>query len=480
MKVVVANPPWPGGGFGARTNVRWPHKRGDKHLAFPIYLSYATAVLKKEGFNVRGVDAVQKEWGIWKFADELKKFSPDVVMLEVSTPSIMYDLEMAHQIRNVLPNATIVLCGPHATYFAKQIIDGYSFVDACVHGEFDHTIRDICRAKNAGKTLNDIDGITWRNSRGKTVTNNSRKPIDNLDELPLPDREDFKIEDYQQAFYAGKKTGLMISSRGCPFQCTFCLWPEILFGHKFRQRSPKSVVDEIEHMIRMYGIDEIFFDDDTFVLNDTRVRGICEELLRRKIKIAWHCMGRVNTVNQDTLNIMKKAGCTQIFYGLESGSDKILEASKKGITKKEMVNAVNMTQRAGLVASGSFIFGLPDENRKTVKETMDFAKKLHADYVQFTLAAPFPGTKLFEEVSKEGLLEIDSWADLDGCHGPILRTRHLSKDELAGIQRDAYVKYYTHTGVIWQNIKKMRTIDDIRRILRGALSIFSRIFYYRK
>lgn len=478
MKVVVANPPWPGEGYGARTNVRWPHRRGDKALQFPIYLAYAIAELKESGFKTYGEDAVCEELGISGFVEKMKKLSPDIVIMEISTPSLMYDLETAQKLKEEV-GAFVAFCGPHATYSHSSIIDNYKFVDACIRGELDHAVKELCLALDEGNALNNLKGVTFRHNN-KTVVNEDAQLIENLDELPFPDREEFKIENYQQAFFSGKKTGLMISSRGCPYKCNFCLWPDTVVGHVYRTRSPENVVDEIEYLIKNYSADEIYFDDATFVLNKKRVQGICREIMERGIDISWLCMGRVDTVDRETLQMMKRAGCTQVFYGFESGSEKILETIDKRITKEQVRNAVRMTQEAGLVASGSFIFGLPQEDKETVKQTLDFAKSLKADYVQFVLAAPFPGTKLYEEAKQKGLLQINSWADLDGTKGPIMRTEHLSKEDLEGIIRKAYIGYYTSPGIVWQNLKKMRSLRDVRRILRGVKSVLSRVIYYKK
>lgn len=477
MKVVVANPPWPGEGYGARTNVRWPHRRGDKILAFPIYLAYASSVLKKSGFDTYAIDAVQKEYGIEKFAEKIKEINPEVVLLEVSTPSIKYDLKTAKQIKKELPECFVVFCGPHATYFHKRIIEKYGFVDACIRREFEHVIKDLCVSIKNNKNLKEVKGITYRDG-GVAKINEDAQPIENLDELPFPDRASFKIEDYQQAFFSGKKTASMISSRGCPYQCTFCLWPETMYGRRHRTRSAKNVVDEIELLINQHGVDEIFFDDDTFAISKKRMQDISKEIIQRNIKTSWICMGRVNTVDKETLELMKKAGCIQIFYGFESGSEEILDSIKKGITREQSINAVRLTQKAGLVAGGSFVFGMPKESKKTVRETIKFAKKLKADYVQFTLAAPFPGTKFYEEAKQKNLLDITSWEDLDGTHGAILKTEHLSKEELAGVIRKAYLSYYTSPGVIWQSIKKMGY--DKKRVFRGFKSLMARLFYYKK
>ncbi|MBW2975169.1 radical SAM protein [Candidatus Woesearchaeota archaeon] len=480
MKVVICNPPWPGKGVGARSNVRWPHRRGDKVLAFPIYLAYSSALLKKEGFDVTAFDAVEKDNGIFKFVNEVKKLAPDIIIMEISAPSLNYDLETAFNLKKEIKGCLIVFCGPHLNYAHKDLIDNYKFVDICIRGEFEHTILDICKAVKEERDFSAVKGITYRTKNGETRINPARELIDDLDKLPFPDRESFMIENYQQAFYGGKKTALMISSRGCPYYCDFCLWPDTFLGHKHRQRSVKNTVDEIEYLIKNHGIDEVFFDDDTFAINKERMKEISREIIERNIKISWVCMGRVNLIDKETVKVMKKAGCTQIFYGFESGSKDILNSIKKGITLEDSLNAVKATQKCGLAATGSFIIGLPKENARTIKETIRFAVKLGADFVQFTLAAPFPGTRYWEEAKQKNLLELNSLQDLDGCSGPIVHTENLTKEELAGWQRKAYIRYYTHPKIIWKSISRVRNLRELRRILKGSRSVLARIFFYKE
>ncbi|MBW2989026.1 radical SAM protein [Candidatus Woesearchaeota archaeon] len=477
-KAVICNPPWPGEGTGARSNVRWPHRRGDKVLAFPIYLAYSSSLLKREGFDVTALDAVEKEYGIFRFVEEMKRIGPDVIFMEISAPSLNYDLETAFNLKKELKDCLIVFCGPHLSYAHKEIIDNYNFVDACIRGEFEQSILDICTHMEEKRVLSDVTGVTYKGEDGNARINPDRPLIEDVDGLPFPDRESFRIEKYQQAFYGGKKTALMISSRGCPYYCDFCLWPDTFLGPKHRQRSIRNVVDEIGYLIKNHGIDEVFFDDDTFAISNERMQEMSQEIIKRGIKISWVCMGRVNLIDEETLKMMKKSGCTQIFYGFESGSKEILNSIKKGITLEQSLKAVKMTQKAGLAATGSFIIGLPKESNETAKETIRFAIKLGADFVQFTLAAPFPGTRYWEEAKQKNLLELNSLEDLAGCSGPIVHTENLTKEELAGWQRKAYIRYYTHPKIIWKNIIKIRNLRELRRVLKGIKSVLARIFFY--
>lgn len=479
MRVIVANPPWPGQGYGTRSNIRWPHRRGDKVLTFPIYLAYTSSLLKSKGFKTHGIDAVDKEWGIFQFVEEARNFKPDIVFMEISTPSLPYDLQTAEQLKEKL-GCKIAFVGPHVNYFHERFIRNYGFIDYCIRDEIEFTSLELCEHLRDGKPLAGIKGLTYRDEQGN-VRANEKHPFErNIDQLPFADRDDFPIESYQQAFFSGKKTALMISSRGCPSMCTFCIWPQTMTGHLHRTRSAKNVADEIEWLMKNYGVDEIYFDDDTFIVDKKRVYELCDEILHRKLKFTWLCMSRVNSVDSDILKKMKLAGCTEIFYGFESGSQKLLNSIKKGATLNQAMNAVRMTQKAGMYATGSFIVGLPEDDLQSINETLRFAIKLRADYVQFVLAASFPGTELYETAEREGLLKLNSWEDLDGTHGGVLRTKYLTNHELEGAVRKMYVGYYTAPPIILQNLRNVRSAGDVRKILRGAKSIISRVMFYKE
>ena len=477
MKVIVANPPWPGPGYGTRSNVRWPHRRGDKVLTYPIYLAYATSMLKQDGFQTWGIDAVDKEWGISEFVDKAKEYKPSIIFMEVSTPSIVYDLETAQRLKEEV-GCIIAFVGPHLSFFHEKTIKDYNFVDICIRDEYDLTIREVCRALSDNKSLASVPGITFR-EMGRVIVN-PLKPFEiSLDEIPFPDRDDWPIESYIQGFYAGKKTAMMVQSRGCPARCTFCIWPQTITGHTHRRRSPKNVCDEIEYLKQKYGVDEIFFDDDTFIIDKTAGMELLNEMINRKINIPWMCMCRVNSVDSEVLAKMKEAGCTQVYYGFESGSQKILNSIKKGATLEQALNIVRETQKLGMYATGSFIVGLPEDDMQSINETIKFAIKLRADYVQFVLTEALPGTELYDFVTKENLLKINSWSDLDGTHGSMLRTKYLTNKELKGMIRKCYIKYYTAPSIVMKNLRNIRSMNDARKIIRGAKSILARILFYK-
>jgi anaerobic magnesium-protoporphyrin IX monomethyl ester cyclase len=320
MRVLVANPPWPGPGYGARSDVRWPHKRSDKYIEYPIYLAYAVAVVEEAGFEVSFIDAIMDELSIEEFARRVRDLGPRLAVIETSTPSIEHELETAAAIKELAPETFVALLGSHVTYFDSETVAENPAVDAVIRGEFEYTAADLARALDAQADLNGVLGLTYRDTDGDVQVNPDRPLHEPLDKMPFPARHIVQGGEYRAGIYSGGNPTAMVSSRGCPYRCTFCLWPDVLYGHKFRARSAENVVDEIAEAVRSYGHDEIYFDDDTFTIDRQRVLDICRLIQERGLEqeVEWIAQCRVDTVDRELLEAMKAANCGYILYGVES------------------------------------------------------------------------------------------------------------------------------------------------------------------
>jgi len=478
VKVLVSNPPWPGPGYGARSDVRWPHKRKDKYLEYPIYLAYAVAVLEESGIDVEFIDAVDEDLSVEAFVDAVRKIGPDLIAMECSTPSISYDLFTAKKLKEELEDVFIVLMGSHPTYFHKEILMKNNSVDAIARGEFDLTIRDLSLTLSNGGELGSVEGISYRDDNG-THVNKDRSLIQDLDVLPFPARHIVKSESYREAVFTGRRCATIVSSRGCPYRCVFCLWPKTMYGRRFRARSPRNVVDEIEHVVNEYGVDEIYFDDDTFNLDKSRVMKICQEIMKRDIHVKWMPQCRVNKVDLNLLKEMKRAGCHYIKYGVESGSQKMLDAMKKGITLDEARRAFELTRKAGIKTQAFFLLGLPWETHETTRKTIEFAKEIKPDSAQFAIVVPHPGTELYDMCLAKGWLRSGSWEDFD-CRKALIETENLSARDVERYRREAYKEFYFRPTYILKTVLKMWNYEEAKRIIKSARSIIERISYYRE
>jgi anaerobic magnesium-protoporphyrin IX monomethyl ester cyclase len=481
MNVLVANPPWPGPGYGARSDVRWPHKRSDKYIEYPIYLSYTVAVVEEAGFEVSFIDAIMDELDIEPFARRVADLAPRLALIETSTPSIDWDLQTAQAIKQWSPETFVALIGSHVTYFDVDTVAGSPAVDAVLRGEFEYTAADLARALQAGAPLSGVQGLTYRDADGQVQRNADRPLFEPLDRMPFPARHIVKGEGYRAGIYSGGNPTAMVSSRGCPYRCTFCLWPDVLYGHKFRARSAENVVDEIEQAVRTYGHDEIYFDDDTFTIDKQRVMDITRLILERGLEkeVEWIAQCRVDTVDREMLDAMKAANCGYILFGVESGSPEMLRRMRKGITPDKVQAAFKLTHQVGIKTQAFFLFGMPGETQATIRETIEFAKALNASSTQFAIAIPHPGTALYEECRTNGWLTSEVWADYT-AENSLIETPWLTAEEVEQARIRAYREYYYRPRFVVGEALKVRRLADVQRLLRGANSVRSRLRFFRE
>jgi len=478
MKVLITNPPWPGPGYGARSDVRWPHKRSDKFIEYPIYLAYLVAVVRESGYPVEFLDGILEELGIEEFGRRVGEIAPDVVVLESSTPSISFDLQSAAAVKKFCPGAKTVLVGSHVTVFHNEILAENPAVDAVCRGEFDRTVAELVAATASGKDWSEVAGMTWREN-GQVRVNPPRPLIENLDELPFPARDVIKCSDYRQGTFRGKVCTTVITSRGCPFRCIYCLWPNTLYGHRFRARSAANVVDELEEAVNKYGVDEVYFDDDSMALDRQRMLDICRLINERNLKFEWIAQCRVDSMDEEVLRAMKNAGCRYIRFGVESGSEKILKLIKKGIRRDQVRSAFRFARRIGIRTQAFFLFGVPGEDEETIRRTIEFAKEIKPDSAQFAVAIPHPGTELFEICREKNWLRYDTWEDFSSCRA-MIQTPQLSLEDVEKARVRAYRSFYFRPSFVFHTLLNIKSWDDLKSIWRSFRSILSRIGFFNK
>ncbi len=478
MKVLVTNPPWPGPGYGARSDVRWPHKRSDKFMEYPVYLAYVVAILEKAGIEVEFIDAVVEEFSIADFAGAAAKINPDMVVIECSTPSIKYDLLTAKTLKERMSNVFTVLIGSHPTFFHREVMKENPAVDAICRGEFDLTVRDLAVSLSNGDKLDKIKGITYRD--GQKIHENEERPlIKNIDELPFPDRRIVKSKYYRQGTFTGKECTTIVSSRGCPHSCIYCLWPKTLYGQRFRARSAENVVAEIENVVNEFHVDEIYFDDDSLALNRPRILRICQLINEKNIKVKWIPQCRVDSMDEEVISAMKKAGCHYIRFGVESGSQKILDAMWKGTNLAQIERAFELCRKAGIKTQAFFLFGVPGETNQTIEETIKFARKLRPDSAQFAVVIPHPGTDLYRTCQEKGWLRYNDWEDFAACNS-LIETPELSRQDVEKARIRAYRQFYFRPAFILRTAFKIHSWRDLKAVFKSAGSVVERISFFSR
>jgi radical SAM superfamily enzyme YgiQ (UPF0313 family) len=372
---------------------------GTKTPLLPLGLAYIAAVLEKNKIPAEVLDADALQLSDKEIEKKLLEIKPEIVSLTMMTATFQPSKALIKLIRKTLPKAAIIAGGTHPSALPLKTLQDIPELDIAIIGEGEITFLEIIKALKDKKNLQEIKGICYR-KKNKPVCNPPREPIEDLDSLPFPARDKFPLEKYKTHPPYGKRNPYMhlITSRGCPFGCAFC--SKAVFGRKLRMRSAVNVADEIEYLIKKYKVKEIKFYDDDFTLNMKRAEEICDEILKRKIKIPWSCATRVDLVNEKLLKKMKKAGCWLISYGVESASQDLLNTINKGITIAQIEQTFKWTRAANIKTLAYFMIGLPGETRKTIEESIKFAKRINPDFVNWSLTTIFPATPL-EKIAKE-------------------------------------------------------------------------------
>ncbi len=447
MKVLLANPPWrKGDRLGVRAGARWAFTMAagkgsaiPPYVPFPFFLAYGAAVLERAGVEVRVIDAIAEGMGVDAFLAEVEAQQPELVLLETSTPSIHSDLALGQEIRHRAPAARLALSGPHVSALPVQTLEAASFVDFVLVGEYEYTLRDLVACLEAGDSPADLPGLGWRAAAGQVQLNPRRAPIANIDELPWPARHLLPMQNYCDSFAGLPMPGLqMWASRGCPFNCIFCVWPRVMYGgHAYRVRSPVDVVDEMEHEVQRYKLRSVSFDDDTFDIGKRRILELCAEIKRRGLGLPWTAMARADTADREMLEAMAGAGLYAIKYGVESGVQELVDAADKRLDLGRVKETVRITQDLGVKLHLTFTLGLPGETEDTIRRTIEFAAEMNPDSVQFSIATPYPGTVYYERARQEGMLVARDWEDFDGADRAVIRTEALPPDKLEAALRRA-------------------------------------------
>jgi anaerobic magnesium-protoporphyrin IX monomethyl ester cyclase len=368
----------------------------------PLGLGYIAAYLKQNSISVEIVDCtfLSQEQALKKIISS----NPKIIGIQSMYSMRKKSLELAQLLSG---NCELLVAGGALpTTEPEAFLNDFDMV---VIGEGEQTMLEIAKQFKNGGSFSEIRGITFKDkATGQVKQTLPRGLMEDIDVLPPPSRELFENYSYQKYYDEkfGYKTTAIMTTRGCPFSCDFCSRP--IFGKEFRARSASKVVDEVEEAISL-GYNRIWFADDCFTLNRNSLIEVCDEIIKRKLRIGWECLSRVDTLDSETASKMKKAGCLRMFFGIESGNDSILKIMKKQITIKQAQIATRICKKIGIKAGAFFILGYPGENAQTILNTVKFASSLPLDYLSFTLPYPIPGTPLFERLN--GKLFSDEWEE---------------------------------------------------------------------
>lgn len=422
-------------------------------MAPPLGMSYIAAVLEENGYDVSIIDATALDYDFNQLADKVKEEKPDIVSISALTPTIGRALESAQVVKEVLPDTLVVLGGYHPTFNTKETLEDEN-VDLVIRGEGEYTMLELVQTIEKGGDISNVNGIAFEdtNENGEKliVLTPEREPIYDLDELPFPALHLLPMDHYK-LLNMDTHMSTMITSRGCPIQCSFCS-SAAMHGRKIRRRSIKNIVDEMEHLVYDYGIETIAFMDDTFTVNKKRVRDLCEEIMRRDLKVFWGCTSRVDTLSEELLQKMKDSGCIAIFMGVESADQQQLDRMGKNTNIAKIENAFKMAREKKIRTIASVALGMPHDTKETMNKTIKFVKQLKPNYAIFSLATPYPGTRFYKEAFEKNLIQVKDWSKYT-LISPILETIDCSKEDLRKIQAKAFIKFYLRPTYLIRQFK---------------------------
>lgn len=508
--IVLVNPP-------ISLKERYGQLSGAGSTLPSIGLLGLASVIRKLGHRVKIVEAASSNLSYEESLRRILDFRPDIVGFTAVTSSIYKAARLSQMIKNNRPETKIIIGGPHITAVPEETLSRFPKFDIAVIGEGENTLKDIVHCLENKGRLKEIPGILFRETPLKTASYKdggkvnpvgdktlSAKPpgvsistgtspsltgfiktkprplIKNLDDLPFPawDLIDNFPWGYKPAAFKCKRlpAAYIISARGCPHLCIFC--DTSVFSRQYRAFSAEYIIEMIKMLKTNYGIKEILFEDDTFVIFKKRLVQLCETLIKEKIDISWSCNGRANAVKPDILKLMKKAGCWQIAFGIESGDPEILEFSRKRIKIEQMKQALKWSHEAGILTKGFFILGFPLETEDTLRRTIAFAKSVCLDDISVAQMTPFPGSEMYKIGEKYGHIN-KNWEKMN-LLDVVFVPHGLTKEKLDKCQKDLLREFYLRPRIIKTYIfRLLKNPENAKGLLLGFKAFLQTVFSFK-
>ena len=453
--------------------------------SIPLGVASLAAYVRDKGYGVGVLDCPGLGINSDKVHEIITKRDPAIIAFSTTTYTLLEAKNIAQKVRTKFPSKLTVLGGAHANVAGIETANSCDLFDIISYGlDGEYIIHDVIKKfsqKNFDrnlfmkdiKVLESIKGIIFKKDK-VAIRNLPSETIKNLDELPFPARDLFPLERYMPLPNSYKRLPAtnMVVIRGCPYFCTFCDQA----GTGARRRSPQKVIDEVKYCVETLGVKEISFWDDTLSYHKKWMKDFLDRLIKEDLDLTWSCFAAVNTVDKETILLMKKAGCWQIFYGFETAVPSLAEnllTNRKNRDFKRMKEVADWTREAGIEMRGSFMVGMPGETPELAKQTIQNAIDLDPDYAQFGVVTPFPGTQLEKEIKqgKWGKLIIHNLEEYTGWTTTWLPDGYNSPEELEDMERYAYKRFYLRPSYVARSILKIRSFEDIKRYIKGAIGL---------
>lgn len=439
-------------------------KRSFRTTIFPIGIAALTTVLINDGHEVKVLDCLVEDKDLKEIIDDIESFQPDFVLLS-PFDRCRWGLEGAISIANFIKNGKVVLFGSYVKELMVWVMENNQGIDYAVYGDPEEALKELV----SGEDKESIKGLIFRKGK-EIVENESRYPID-INDLPIANRNLLRMERYKKLPHVAVKEPCIdvMTTRGCPYDCSFCLL-KIVGGKNYRARSPEKVIEEIKLLKEKHGAKQINFDSLNFTVDREWVKNLCELLIKENLGIIWSCQTRTDLIDKEILEMMKKAGCVSILYGVESFSQELLDNINKKMDFKLNYEAIRLTKEVGIEVRVSMMLGLPGETPQMVEKTVNELIKLGPDFVQFHATIAFPFTALYEKKDKWGKISGIKDKSFDISGHPFLPEGYKNEDELKKVISRAYCRFYLRPRYI---IKKIFNFKEWGRYLKGVLVLLN-------
>ncbi|HAW60516.1 MAG TPA: hypothetical protein DCW86_03520 [Actinobacteria bacterium] len=436
-----------------------------EHSPRAVYLSYTTRAERYDAFLKAIHDP---EHGVWQEAsDVVREFQPDLVGLSVMTVKYAAALRLAKLCKEFDENIYVVMGGPHPTIQPEKVLND-SPVDFVVRGEGEKALLELVESLGSDGDFTKVKGLSYKKN-GEFIHNELSQVIQSLDDIPFPARELL----HRVETYSSEDMGLMMTSRGCPFQCTYCS-TRSMWGRRVRFRSVDNVVEEIKHIMSTYGVRQITFEDDSFTVDRERALELCDRMKSEGIDVSWSVITRIDLIDDELLAKMKRAGCNHVRIGVESGSERVLKGIKKGITPEQIRKGAELLRKHRLYWSAYFMIGLPMEEREDILASLRLMGEINPTYATLSVYTPYPGTELFDRVVKAGLASYDmDWSRVSHHSPHNYFTEKIPKKEFEEILSQVSREFDKHNGrlmalIAKANSKSRTYLNEPKKFLQDA------------
>jgi radical SAM superfamily enzyme YgiQ (UPF0313 family)/predicted glycoside hydrolase/deacetylase ChbG (UPF0249 family) len=464
-KILFVNPP-------LNTFQRYGQLSQAGSIEPPLGLAYLASIARESGFRTTILDFQALGTNLENSIKLILKEEPKFIGISLATMSLKTAVNLSNQLKKIMPDIKIIVGGPHFSALPVQTLFENDCFDIGVIGEAEKTLEELLNVLINGSLLSSVAGIAFK-SEGRVVLTSIRERSKNLDELPLPA---FDLLPELKKYYRTTTQSIrylpttsLVTSRGCTGKCIFC--DRSTFGNVIRMHSAEYVADMMEKLQKDFGIRGIIFEDDNFMLSEERLFNLARFIKRRKIKIYWSALSRIDTVTEEKLKIAKSCGCWQILYGIESGSQKILDFYKKGITLEQIKKAVYLTKNCGLYVKGFFMLGNPLESVRTLQETRDLIKSLPLDDISLTYFTPYPGADIWGKVGQFGKFE-QNWDKLS-CFDLVFIPQGLSKGSITSVCKSILKEFYFSVPVLWAYLRRLRSFSQVKELYQSFIAFLS-------